>query len=91
VAVSNNLPFQSFEENPKNWIYNRTIQNIPNTKDNRFPNGVFKSSVDEVRQRRPIRKITKAIKKVCTYINCRLAILNELNSCFHLKYFGTSK
>jgi len=38
TIVSNNLPFQSFEEYPKNCMYNRMLQNIPNANDIRFPN-----------------------------------------------------
>jgi hypothetical protein len=91
AVVSNNLPLQSFEEYPKNWMYSRIVQNMPNDKDSLFPNCVYKRSVEEVRQRTPIKNTTNAMKKVCTYIICRLARLNEANSCFQLKYLGKMK
>jgi hypothetical protein len=49
-------------------MYNRTAQNIPMAKLIRLPNVVVTRSVDEVRQRSPIKKTTKAIKKVWMYI-----------------------
>jgi len=58
------LPFQIFDEYPKNWTYNLTNQNIPRHKEIRLPKVVFESSVDDVRQRTPIRKTTNAMKKV---------------------------
>jgi len=53
-------------------MYNLMVHKIANDKDIRFPNGVFRRSVDEVRQRTPIKKTTKATKNVWTYIICRL-------------------
>ena len=88
IAVSNDLPFQVFEEYPKNWTHNLAIQNIPSPKEIRFPKFVLTSSFADVTQRTPMRKITNAIKKEWTDINCRLIILIELSSCFQLKYFG---
>jgi hypothetical protein len=67
---------------------NLVVQNMPTPKEIFFPKVVSTSSVDEVRQRMPIRKIMNAIKKECTYINCLLMILKEFSSCFQLKYLG---
>src|SRR5690242_2783820 len=67
---------------------NRVNQNIPSPSEIRLPNAVVVSSEDEVKQRTPIRKTIKAMKKACTYINCRLMWLTLLNSTFHLKYLG---
>jgi hypothetical protein len=67
---------------------NLVVQNTPSPKEIRLPNVVPISSFAEVKQRIPISKTTKAIKKECTYTNCLLIILKELSSCFQLKYFG---
>ena len=67
---------------------NLVVQNIPSPKEIFFPNVVSMSSPDEVKHRMPISKITNAIKKECTYINCLLMILKEFSSCFQLKYLG---
>ena len=91
IVVSNDLPFHVFEEYPKNWKTNRTVQNIPSPSEIRLPKVVFKSSFDDVRQRSPVRKTANAIKNRCTYIICRFIMLNGLSSCFQLKYFGKKK
>lgn len=91
IVVSNDLPFHVFEEYPKNWTPNRTVQNIPSPSEIRLPKVVFKSSFDDVRQRSPVRKTANAIKNMWTYIICRFIILKGLSSCFQLKYFGKKK
>ena len=88
TIVSNNLPSQIFEEYPKNWTNNRIAQNIASPKQIRLPKLVCISSFAEVKQRSPIRRSTSAIKNVCAYINCRLIVVKEPNSCFQLNCFG---
>jgi hypothetical protein len=53
-----------------------------------LPRAVFVSSDADVRQRMPIRKIAKAIKKEWIYMSCLLIRLSEFNSIFQLKYLG---
>jgi hypothetical protein len=62
TAVSNTLPFQIFEEYPKNWITNLTPQKIPMPKEIRLPNVVFNNSFEDVRHNNPTKKTTNAIK-----------------------------
>jgi hypothetical protein len=90
-VVSNILPFQIFEEYPTNWIINLAAQNMPIPKEIRLPKVVLNNSFEEVRHRSPIRKTANAIKNECTYMISRFTMLNELNSCFQLKYFGKIK
>lgn len=63
MVVSNVLPFQILAEYPKNCTTNRAVQKIPSPRQIRFPKAVFKSSAEDVRQSRPIKKTTNAIKK----------------------------
>jgi hypothetical protein len=63
TAVSNTLPFQIFDEYPKNWITNLAPQKIPMPKEIRLPNVVFNNSLEDVRHNSPTKKTTNAIKK----------------------------
>jgi len=61
---------------------------MPRPKEIFLPKGVLVSSAADVRQRMPIKKTAKAIKKEWMYISCLLIRLSEFNSIFQLKYFG---
>jgi hypothetical protein len=88
TVVSNDLPFQSFEEYPKNWIINLAPQKMPMPRDIRLPNVVSISSLAEVMHSNPTKNTANAIKNECTYMICRFIKVNLSKSCFQLKYFG---
>jgi hypothetical protein len=62
TAVSNTLPFQIFEEYPKNWITSLAPQNMPMPKEILLPSAVFNNSCEDVRHSSPTKKTTNAIK-----------------------------
>jgi hypothetical protein len=67
------------------------LQNIPSPSDIFLPRLVSINSLEDVKQRRPIRNNVKAMKNVCTVIIWRLIRLNDLSSVLQLKYFGKTK
>lgn len=69
TMVSNDLPFQVSAEYPKNCMTNLTAQKMASPMATFFPSGVCTISVEEVRHKRPIKNMPKAIKNAWIYIN----------------------
>jgi hypothetical protein len=64
TVVSNNFPFHSKGEYPKNCTNSLINQNIPIPSEMVLPSGVSTKADDEVRQSNPMRKTASAMKKV---------------------------
>ena len=88
IVVSNILPLQSLLEYTNSWKINRVNQKIPSPRDIVFPSLVWVKSVADVKHSNPMRKTTKAMKKVWTIIICRFIKCMDFSSSFQLKYFG---